>query len=430
MNWKREYSLFYGTTALYSLQRWAKEALGKDIVVRGEGVDGWFTVLSTKGTMQELKTWLFERMKENLSYVQDELKQTQISGEKLVSFTKSSKINLKTSDQELILFYEQFVSYFDDYIMHLWYGFYLPEIVSDLFQELLKKKIPSSKINEAIETYSIPSQKAAVLKISQFFSQEKDKEKRIQYIKKNYPWLMSTDPFTQPSDDKWIESYVSSFGIQAKKSMKSLGLEHEPLIKIYQDVLYLKDKRDEYRREAFYFILPLLKEISRRKGISLIGLGYLLPDELNSSDLGLMIEQRKEGYIIEINGKERVIEGGKSVISKFIQTQQANDSTIKGIIGCPGFIKGRVQIIHHKKDLASFKEGNILVATTTNPDYIPAMQKASAFITDEGGITCHAAIVARELKKPCIVGTKIATKTFKNGDLVEVDAEKGIVRKL
>jgi pyruvate,water dikinase len=56
------------------------------------------------------------------------------------------------------------------------------------------------------------------------------------------------------------------------------------------------------------------------------------------------------------------------------------------------------------------------------------MKKAGAIITDEGGITCHAAIVSRELKKPCIIGTKIATQVFKDGDMVEVDAENGIVK--
>ncbi len=62
----------------------------------------------------------------------------------------------------------------------------------------------------------------------------------------------------------------------------------------------------------------------------------------------------------------------------------------------------------------------------TDPDFLPAMKKASAIITDEGGITCHAAIVSRELKIPCIIGTRIATKVLKDGDLVEVDANKGI----
>lgn len=64
----------------------------------------------------------------------------------------------------------------------------------------------------------------------------------------------------------------------------------------------------------------------------------------------------------------------------------------------------------------------------TLPDLLPAMKKASAFVTDEGGVMCHAAIIARELKKPCIIGTRIATQFLKDGDLVEVDAEKGIVK--
>jgi pyruvate,water dikinase len=63
----------------------------------------------------------------------------------------------------------------------------------------------------------------------------------------------------------------------------------------------------------------------------------------------------------------------------------------------------------------------------TRPEYLPAMKKAAAFVTDEGGITCHAAIVAREMGKPCIIGTKVATKVLKNGDLVEVKGNHGVV---
>lgn len=73
---------------------------------------------------------------------------------------------------------------------------------------------------------------------------------------------------------------------------------------------------------------------------------------------------------------------------------------------------------------------SILVAVTTHPDYVPAMRKAVAIITDEGGITSHAAIVSREFCIPCIVGTKMATKILNDGDLVEVDANNGVVKKL
>ena len=66
----------------------------------------------------------------------------------------------------------------------------------------------------------------------------------------------------------------------------------------------------------------------------------------------------------------------------------------------------------------------------TRPDYLALMKKAAAFVTDSGGILCHAAIVAREMKKPCVIGTQVATKVFQDGDIVEVDAEKGVVTKI
>ncbi len=73
---------------------------------------------------------------------------------------------------------------------------------------------------------------------------------------------------------------------------------------------------------------------------------------------------------------------------------------------------------------------DIIVTAETLPDYIIAMQKAAAFVTNQGGITSHAALVAREMRKPCIIDTKIATQIFKDGDMVEVDADNGIVRKI
>ncbi|MEK7451154.1 MAG: PEP-utilizing enzyme [Patescibacteria group bacterium] len=107
-----------------------------------------------------------------------------------------------------------------------------------------------------------------------------------------------------------------------------------------------------------------------------------------------------------------------------------NMKLIKGKVAYSGFAKGYVRILMGHDQIHMFKEGEILVSPMTIPDFLPAMKKAAAIVTDEGGMLCHAAIVARELKKPCIVGTKFATQILKNGDLVEVDANKGIVRLL
>lgn len=91
---------------------------------------------------------------------------------------------------------------------------------------------------------------------------------------------------------------------------------------------------------------------------------------------------------------------------------------------------GKVCVIHTSKDFKKVKKGAVLITQMTTPDYIPSMRLAGAFVTDEGGLTCHAAIISRELKKPCIVGTRVATQVFKDGDMVEVDADRGIVRKI
>jgi len=101
------------------------------------------------------------------------------------------------------------------------------------------------------------------------------------------------------------------------------------------------------------------------------------------------------------------------------------------IIGTPasgGIYRGTVCKVMAKPDFKRFKEGNILVAAMTRPDFLPIMKKAGAIVTDEGGLACHAAIISRELGLPCIIGTKIATKALQNGDFVEVNANHGVVK--
>jgi pyruvate,water dikinase len=80
--------------------------------------------------------------------------------------------------------------------------------------------------------------------------------------------------------------------------------------------------------------------------------------------------------------------------------------------------------------MVKMNRGEILISASTSPNLMPAILKAAAIVTNEGGLTCHAAIVSREFKIPCVVGTQFATQVLKDGDRVEVDAGKGIVRKL
>jgi len=114
-----------------------------------------------------------------------------------------------------------------------------------------------------------------------------------------------------------------------------------------------------------------------------------------------------------------------------MKNNRSNLKELRGQTGSPGIVKGKIKIIRNIiAESKKFKDGDILVTGMTRPEFVPIMNRALAVITDEGGITCHAAIVSRELGIPCIIGTKVATQVFKDGDLVEVDANKGVVRKI
>ncbi|HXK39345.1 MAG TPA: PEP-utilizing enzyme, partial [Candidatus Paceibacterota bacterium] len=104
------------------------------------------------------------------------------------------------------------------------------------------------------------------------------------------------------------------------------------------------------------------------------------------------------------------------------------ETVIRGDTASKGYAKGKVRLIADAKSLKKIRTGEIIVAQMVAPSFGPAIQDVSAVITDEGGITSHAAIIAREMGIPCIVKTKTATKILETGDLVEVDANAGLVK--
>lgn len=100
---------------------------------------------------------------------------------------------------------------------------------------------------------------------------------------------------------------------------------------------------------------------------------------------------------------------------------------LKGIAASGGIAEGVVKIVHGLNDADKFNEGDILVAEATEPSMVIMMNKAGAIVTDKGGLTCHAAIVSRELGIPCVVATKKAAETLRDGMKIKVDGSKGEV---
>ena len=103
------------------------------------------------------------------------------------------------------------------------------------------------------------------------------------------------------------------------------------------------------------------------------------------------------------------------------------DALVRGLGASPGRVVGRVRVIRSPADGESLRDGEVLVAPMTSPDWVPVLRRAGALVTDGGGMTCHAAIVSRELGVPCVVGTRRATEILRDGELVTVDGAKGVV---
>jgi phosphohistidine swiveling domain-containing protein len=142
-------------------------------------------------------------------------------------------------------------------------------------------------------------------------------------------------------------------------------------------------------------------------------------------------ERNRSSVFVKKNGVWKLFTGKKYLHWKHkVQGMPARRKVVSGGIAFPGVARGKVVVHLSWTGTTDMKKGDVLVCGMTNPQMIPFIKKASAIVTDEGGITCHAAIIAREMKKPCIVGTKIATQVFRNGDKVFVDANKGTARLL
>jgi phosphoenolpyruvate synthase/pyruvate phosphate dikinase len=116
-------------------------------------------------------------------------------------------------------------------------------------------------------------------------------------------------------------------------------------------------------------------------------------------------------------------------IEKLLQGRP-DKKEIKGQTAYGGLVKGNARIIFNPTVHSArvFQKGDILITGMTRPEFLPLMRKAGAVVTDAGGILSHAAITAREMKIPTVIGTTVATKIFKDGDMVEVDATHGVVR--
>lgn len=234
-----------------------------------------------------------------------------------------------------------------------------------------------------------------------------------------------------------IEHHQETVTNQIEEILKQHRLKENPLA-FFQLLTYWREHRKKINLMGIHILLSLLAELEKKTGISKESLAYLAPEEFMTIQLGLVsketLEQRRKQGVMIIMKEEgyRVLTGkeAESLKQECETTKESAQSPtiLHGQIACQGYAKGTARLMLSEKDFARFNDGDILVTSMTRPEFVPLMRRAAGIVTNEGGITCHAAIVSRELSKPCLIGTRKATDLIKEGDLIEVRAHHGTVR--
>jgi len=445
--WTRDYSYHYIENCLRGIAKLKEKgfkSFDRLIFIRKSGN---FLLYTTK---EEREAHQKENQDDFLKNPDKLIKDSLRIFEKFYRFTE--KINKKDisklSDDELLEelkeYYREWVE-FSTYVWRIWnlsetFAKYVSEYISNKAVQLNVEK----NIAKYLEYISVPAKKSSILLLDE---EIKKGNLDINKLFKDYAWMPWGDLHAIPWTKEDIVSYIQNHKPSGKSTISFSKLKEElrlnekeiEMINLNKQVAYLRDYRDEIRRKTIYLIHFLYEEIGKRLGIDYNDLMYYSTPELfdikNKKLSEKEIKKRKgdTASLLE-NGKftvysEKYMEEFLNKIG-FLTEDYSQIKEIKGAVASQGKIKGPVKIIKLDKDIEKVEKGDVMVAVTTHPDYTLKMQIASAIVTDEGGITCHAAIVSRELGIPCIVGTETATKVLKDGDIVEVDADKGVVRKI
>ncbi len=315
------------------------------------------------------------------------------------------------------------------------------KIVKDQLEKELKDK---KKLNELFPLLTAPVEKPFILEYDEKLNalrKENNENKRkilIQEIQKEFFWIKNgyagRKELTKQNiiEESTGLKDLKNFQNNKKELIEQLNLSTKlrKLIYLTERFAYWQDERKKCVLIAIDHFCRVSEELIKRIPLTKEEYYFLLPDELNkehfTEEFRIELQQRAKSFVL-INIEGKVYSTTQKVI---LEKEKEEIQTVNGTPASPGNAIGRVKICTNFTEMNKVEMGDILIVSMTRPEYVPAMRKAAAIVTDEGGLTCHAAVVARELGKPCIIGTRIATKVFKDGDLVEVRASHGTVRRI
>lgn len=365
--------------------------------------------------------------------------------------TKIACRKRKVSDATMIRLYETYQKALIHYSAYVWFGYYLNSIYSEKIKIMIAPK-KRKNAHHFLPSLLTPIKKCGVLSLQNALSVYKKSkmgisQKQLAVIEKKYRWMSCLDihnePWTREDIFRFFEHLQLSTSIipfSKVSTQMSLTKAEKKLVVSARTLVYIKDMRDEYRRKGICEVLPFFDEIARRLSCMRVDLAYMTFAEIVMSlranacvVMPEQVRQRRAGFLIYKKGRKLITTTSAQDVDGFMRAHAKTKTVspeVHGVVASRGSAKGVVRIVLGVKDLQKVMPGDVMVAITTHPDFVSAMHRASAIVTDEGGITSHAAIVSRELRKPCIVGTKSATKNLSDGQYVEVDGITGNVRVL
>ncbi len=273
---------------------------------------------------------------------------------------------------------------------------------------------------ELIEYYAVVYQKLDIDKIGE----SKDPATDYAWLKTGYNVIQTVIAEELQSEDLHKD--------QEKKP--EIPKELKSYVVGMQVGIYTRNRMKELSQKLWYYVENLALSMANDLGISREEFFSLTYHEVVTAYEGGSIPDtraRQKGFcIFFLDDQEYILTGKKSkeLVDFFSQIPETDE--IKGVVACKGRVEGVVKVIFGTKEFSKLNENDIIVTPMTTPEFIVLLKKAAAIVTDEGGLSCHAAIISRELNIPCVMGTKVATQVFKDGDMVEVDAQKGVVRKI
>jgi phosphohistidine swiveling domain-containing protein len=449
---------------------WKKFNFGYEYVLSyvKEGFGYW---LYYEKDLKDLTNYIIKKEKENPGLINSLIKEWKKDENAFYKVcTEIDKLNLRTlSDSELI---KQFNSLLNANIK-AWslpimidaFSLYSEKIIIPLVKKAIKNKKKS--LSEVLQILTSPVELSfaieeyiSFLKIVKLSRENKNTIRALKEHTKKFFWINNSYLQTFNLDEKFfakrLEAHtkdkiniekeierLEKIPLLTKKEKEKLlleldfGEELKLLLKITEQFAIWQDLRKKDSLIGGNYLMMFLDELCIRRGLNRSDMVAISPTEFSYAISGkinaieLAKRSRESFFIYKKNGVKILTESEAGKLFNILQRgshEEIND--VRGTCASPGRVQGKVKVIMGSKDLIKMNKNDILVSSMTRPELVPAMKKAAAIVTDEGGITCHAAIVSRELRIPCIIGTKVATKVLKDGDMVEVNANHGIVKKI